>query len=169
MNQLSNDEFSWGREKMTGRKGFTLIEVLVAVVIMSILSAIAYPQLRNWVRRAGFRSEVSQLVGYLHRAKMEAIKTNSFVVIDPDPNGYTIFVDNSSGPHEAGDWIRQEGEQLLVNCRLKDGITLANNFIKKKLRFSSQPGISAGKFTLKDIFGNEMDVIVNTVGRIRVK
>jgi prepilin-type N-terminal cleavage/methylation domain-containing protein len=154
---------------MAGRKGFTLIEVMVCVVIVSILSAIVYPQLQSWVRRVGFRGEVYQLVGYLNKAKMEAVKTNSFVVVDPDPDGYTVFVDNSPVPHEAGDWVRQNCEQLLVSYRLKNGVTLANNFLKKKMRFSSHPAISAGTFTLTDIYGNTMDVIVNAVGRIRVK
>jgi prepilin-type N-terminal cleavage/methylation domain-containing protein len=155
--------------EMAGRKGFALIEILVTLVVVSILSAIAIPPLRSWCQRAGFRSEVSMLVSCLHMAKMEAIKTNSFVVIDPNPNSYTIFVDNGSGLHEAGDWIRQDGEKLLVTCHLRHGVTLTNSFTKKKARFSSRPGISAGTFTLGDIHGNRMKVIISAVGRIRVE
>ena len=157
---------------MADQKGVTLIEILVCLAILAILSAIAYPPLRSWYQRAGFRSEISSLVGCLHMAKMEAVKTNSYVVIEAHPTGYSVFVDNSSGPGEAGDWIRQAGEREIVNNRLRNGLTLATRFHHPadKVRFhGSRPGISAGRFILTDIDGRRMDVILDTIGRIRVE
>jgi prepilin-type N-terminal cleavage/methylation domain-containing protein len=165
------DEHS-GEGKMDDQNGFTLVETLVTVAIVSVLSVIALPPLRAWCQGAGFRSEVSMLVGSLHTAKMEAAKTNSFVVVAADPDGYLIFVDNSPVPGEAGDWIRQSDERLLVDCRLRNGVTLATNFsIKKdKVRFHScRPGITAGRFILTDAGGRRMDVVLSAVGRIRVE
>jgi len=155
---------------MADQKGLTLIEILVCLAIVSIVSAIAYPPLRSWYQRAGFQSEVSLLVGCLHMAKMEAVKVDSYVVIEAHPTGYSVFVDNSSGPHEAGDWIRQAGERELVNNRLRNGLTLATNFPADKARFhSSRPGIRAGRFILTDTEGKRTDVILDTIGRIRVE
>lgn len=154
---------------MANQKGFTLIEVLVSVAIVSIILAIAYPAFGSWCKRAGFRSEVSMLVGCLHAAKMEAVKTNSFVVIAADPTGYSAFVDNSPVPGETGDWMQQMGERLITRCRLKNGLNLATNFPDNKMRFSSGPGIKAGRFIFTGSDGRRTDVIVNTVGRIRVE
>jgi prepilin-type N-terminal cleavage/methylation domain-containing protein len=165
------DEYS-GEGEMADRNGFTLVETLVTLAIVSILSVIALPPMRAWCQGAGFRSEVSMLVGSLHAAKMEAVKTNSFVVVAADPAGYQVFVDNSSDPKQAGDWIRQNDERLLVDCRLRNGVTLATNFsIKKdKVRFhSSRPGITAGRFIFTDAGGRRMDVVLSAVGRIRVE
>jgi prepilin-type N-terminal cleavage/methylation domain-containing protein len=157
---------------MADQKGVTLIEILACLAILAILSAIAYPPLRSWSQRAGFQSEVSLLVGCLHMAKMEAVKTNSYVVVEAYPTGYSVFVDNSSVPKQAGDWIRQADERLLVDYRLRKGLTLATKFTAKKdkMRFhSSGPGISAGRFILTDMNGRRMDVILSTIGRIRVE
>jgi prepilin-type N-terminal cleavage/methylation domain-containing protein len=154
---------------MNDRKGFTLIEVLVSVAIVSILSAIAYPAFGSWCQRANFQSEVSKLVSSLRSAKVEALKTGAYVVIDADSTGYSVFVDNSPAPGEAGDWVRQENERQLVNCRLKNGLTLTSNFPDNKARFSCRPGLRAGRFILTDIDGHKMDVIVSMVGRIRVQ
>jgi prepilin-type N-terminal cleavage/methylation domain-containing protein len=157
---------------MADRNGFTLVEALVTLAIVSILSVIAIPPLRAWCQNAGFRSEVSMLVGCLHAAKMEAVKTDSFVVVAADPNGYSVFVDNSPAPGEAGDWIRQNDERLLVDYRLRNGVTLATSFsIKKdKVRFhGSRPGITAGRFILTNAEGRRMDVVLSTIGRIRVE
>jgi prepilin-type N-terminal cleavage/methylation domain-containing protein len=157
---------------MVDSKGFTLAELLASLAIVSILSAIALPPISGWCRGAGFRSEVTMLVGCLHAAKMEAAKTNSFVVVAADSAGYSAFVDNSSDPNQAGDWIRQDDERLLVDCRLRSGVTLATNFsIKKdKVRFHScRPGITAGRFILTDAEGRRTDVVLSPVGRIRVE
>ena len=153
---------------MDAWRGFTLIELLVVLVVLSILSTITYPAMMSWAKRAEHRMEVYNLVGWLHEAKIEAIKTNSFVVIEAKPNGYSIFMDDSEAPGEAGDWLRQPGERQLVECRFKDGLTLASNFPNDKARFSSRPGITAGRFII-DMHGSKMDVIINAVGRIRVE
>jgi prepilin-type N-terminal cleavage/methylation domain-containing protein len=154
---------------MTDRNGYTLIEVLVVVAIVSIISAIAYPAFGSWCQRASLRSEVSNLASSLRSAKIEALKTGAYVVIDADSTGYSVFVDNSPAPGEAGDWVRQENERQLVVCRLKNGLTLTSNFPDNKARFSSRPGLRAGRFILTDIDGHRTDVIVSIVGRIRVQ
>ena len=155
---------------MADQKGITLIELLVVLSILSIFSAIAYPPMRDWYQRACIRSEAAQLVGCLHMAKMEAVKVDSFVVIDANPDGYSVFVDNSSVSGETGDWIRQAGERLLVNYRLKSGITLDTNFTADKARFhGNREVIIGGRFILTDSAGRRMDVIIDTIGRIRVQ
>lgn len=154
---------------MTDCRGFTLIELIMVLVIASILSAIAYPSLIDLKQRACFQGEVSQMVAWLHRAKTEAIKTNSSVVVEPDSNGYRIFVDNSKVPKKAGDWKRENDERLLVKYKLKNGLTLINNFSKSRMRFNTGAGMKAGTFVLKDFAGNQMKIVISIIGRIRVE
>lgn len=154
---------------MADRKGFTLIEVSVVLAVLSVLSAIAYPSLISWAQKAEHRMEVSTLMGWLQRAKIEAIKTNSFVVIEATRHGYTIFLDDGNASGLAGDWVRQPGERLFVDCCLKDGMAITSNFPDNKARFSSRPGVTAGKFVVMDKEGNRMNVIISTTGRIRVQ
>ena len=149
---------------MADQKGVTLVEVLVSLAILASLTAIAYPPLRGWYRRASFQSEIFQLVGCLHMAKMAAVKADSIVVIKAKSTGYTVFVDDSH------DWKRQPGERLLVDYRLGDGLRLDSNFPSNRMRFlSSRPVIRAGRFFLTDSSGRRMDVVISSIGRIRVE
>jgi type IV pilus assembly protein PilE len=56
--------------KSTGHAGFTLIELMVTVAIVSILAAIAYPSYTNYVKRgyrAAARSQLLQADQYMKR------------------------------------------------------------------------------------------------------
>jgi len=154
---------------MAEQKGTTLVEILVVLVIVSILTAIAYPPLMRWYQGAAFRSEVSTLVSWLQRAKTEAVKTHAYVAIKAGTHGYLIFVDNSNVKKQSGDWVREVGERLLADYTLKKGYTLTTTFTKDRMRFSTRPGIKAGTFILKDLAGHSMKVIVSIIGRIRVE
>lgn len=154
---------------MNNPKGFTLTEILMTLALMSVVTALGTPTLFSFSHRTEFRAEVASLVGWLNCARIEAIKTNSDVVIEARPNGYIIFVDNSKMPGRAGDWIKQTDEKQLTHCRIKHGLTISSNFPKNKARFDGTPGVKPGRFILTDVEGNRTDVVINTVGRIRVE
>ena len=149
---------------MADQRGVTLIEILVCLAILATMSAIAYPPLRSWYQRASIQGEIFQLAGCLHMARMAAVKTNSYVVVKATPTGFSAFVDNSR------DWVRQAEERLLVDYRLRSGLTLDSNFPSDRMRFlSCRPGIRAGRFFLTDSSGRRMDVVISAIGRIRVE
>ena len=154
---------------MVDHKGLTVLELSVSLGILSALTVCAYPALADWSRKIGFRSEVASLMHCLHRAKLEAIKTNSYVVFEAKPDGYYAFVYGSSSPRSAGDWTRQPEDRQIIDCTLKKGLTLASTFPKDRMRFSGRPGISAGRFIVTDSRGSRMDVILSASGRIRVE
>jgi len=52
-----------------GRRGFTLIEVMIVVAIVAILSLIAYPNYTDYLRRGHVQEAPATLLAY--RAKME--------------------------------------------------------------------------------------------------
>ncbi|MDK9709494.1 MAG: GspH/FimT family pseudopilin [Desulforhopalus sp.] len=154
---------------MINSKGFTLSEVLMTLAIMSVVSAIGAPTLLNFSHRTEFRAEAANLVGWLNCARIEAIKTNSDVVIEANSSGYKIFVDNSRIPGRASDWSKQSDEKQLTHCQIKNGLTLSSNFPNNKARFNGTPGVKAGRFILTDAGGNRIDVVINAVGRVRVE
>ena len=63
------------------RRGFTLVETVMAIAIAGILLAIATP--RFTAMRDGYRLDTSayQLAGDLRRAQVEAVKLNQTVVV----------------------------------------------------------------------------------------
>jgi prepilin-type N-terminal cleavage/methylation domain-containing protein len=78
------------------RRGFTLVETALVVVVAGLLLAIAAP--RFTAMRNGFRLDTAaqQVAGDLRRAQVEAIKRNQTVVVAKvDASTYSItFIGN---------------------------------------------------------------------------
>jgi type IV fimbrial biogenesis protein FimT len=72
--------------------GFSLIELMFAVVVLVILGTIAAPNMYDMVLNSRVRAAASDLYGTLIAARSEAIKRNADVDIVPDTdwNGWRV-------------------------------------------------------------------------------
>lgn len=61
--------------------GFTLIELIIALTVGSILMAIAIPNFSSFVRNNRLITETNTLVGHINTARSEAIKRNRSIVL----------------------------------------------------------------------------------------
>lgn len=109
---------------MKKNKGFSIIELMVAISIAAILTAIAVPSMNIWLNSQKLIASAQQLVDALNSAKSEAISNQSDVVISfatgsGASGAYTIFIDNGTS-----DMIYGTGDQLLKRGCIKDGVTL---------------------------------------------
>lgn len=75
------------------QKGFTLVEAMVVMVIVAILSSVAFASFGNWFARNRVNGAARQLHTELHTAKMKAIAENNTYRVDFDINNnvYTIY------------------------------------------------------------------------------
>lgn len=72
-------------------RGFTLVEILTAIVVLSILAAIVGPKMVALSSRTHAETAAQQVLGDLERARMEAIKRNTSVTWrKTGPDTYTI-------------------------------------------------------------------------------
>jgi type IV fimbrial biogenesis protein FimT len=67
--------------------GFTLAELMVAVGILAILTAVATPSMRDIIDVQRARSGSSDLFTSLMRARSEAVKRNAEVTVTPTDSG----------------------------------------------------------------------------------
>jgi prepilin-type N-terminal cleavage/methylation domain-containing protein len=69
------------RDRLRSRRGFTLVETVMVVMLMGLMLAIAAP--RFTAMRNGLRIDTAayQLAGDLRRAQVEAIKLNQTVTV----------------------------------------------------------------------------------------
>lgn len=58
------------------QNGFTLTELMIVVLIVSVLSALAIPSFLQWRQNLEFRKTTRDLVSILREAKSRSIKTN---------------------------------------------------------------------------------------------
>ncbi len=77
------------------RRGFTLIEVLVVMVILGVLMLIGLPILRSFLLRSQMVAFGTQLQSTIQRARSEAVKQGFPVVVQlqPDDNRIRAYVD----------------------------------------------------------------------------
>jgi prepilin-type N-terminal cleavage/methylation domain-containing protein len=61
---------------MTRRAGFTIIETMLAVVIVSIMSLIAFPKIRSSMIKADLRGARTRVVNMLSAARITAMQGN---------------------------------------------------------------------------------------------
>lgn len=68
------------------RRGFTLIELIVTMVIMGILLSLAVNSFSNWMRKAQIERQTREMLTDLNTARTEAIfrKTRHSIVLNPD-------------------------------------------------------------------------------------
>lgn len=151
--------------------GFTLIEALVVIFLMTLISALAVPNMINWLDKAKLNGAVNNLKGSLELAKLRAIQENGPIVVNFSGNSYEIFRDNGAtvGEHDAG-------EEFLVKSSLPIGIRIdlaATTFVDsssggKRTRFKGRGTCNSGSICLINSVGMVKKIIVSSAGRIRI-
>jgi len=75
--------------------GFTLFEVIVAMVIIAILSTISFFNYRSWIPGIRLNGAARQVMGDLVAARMSSVKENASVVImQLNNHSYSVSVGN---------------------------------------------------------------------------
>lgn len=114
--------------------GFSLMELMVAVGILGILSAVGTPLVMKSIPNYRLRSAARELVADFQTAKIEAVRRNAEVVIEFSPGafaeaggigGYTMFIDDGAGGGTAGDGELNGEEIALKSVAMPRFVTLS--------------------------------------------
>lgn len=121
-----------GSDKRLSNQGFTIVELLIAMVVAGVLLSIAAPNFSDAMRNSSQIVTINDLMGGLRLARSEAIKrsTRTAICARADnqscgtdwSNGFITFVDNgaTSGTIDAGEEI------LRISPPLNEGFWILN-------------------------------------------
>lgn len=169
---------------MTKKLGFTIVELLVAMVILAVLAAIAIPGFARWLPNYRLRQAARDMFSNFQLAKLTAIRrgSNCTVTFNQPIGGqtydYVVYVDSDN------DLEYDAGEQVITKVLWTDykgvddsGLTFANNddglpsiaFRSNGLTRNNAGGFGAGTVSLVNQNNKTADVVVSSVGNIRIE
>ncbi len=164
----------------TSKKGFTLIELMITIVIVAVLLSLAGPSFIETIRNNRIQTNTDTLFTSLIVARSEALKRNQPVVLCRSSNGsacatsggweqgWLMYADESAdNTLDAGEPIISVNGALLHGLTLRTGSNFTNRVVYRQDGTSSQ----VDTFVLCDSEANltrAREVVVSNVGRPRL-
>jgi len=156
--------------------GFTLLELLITLTIVSLLMAIGVPSMRDFIKNDRLVTQINTLVGHLAYARSEAALRHQSVVVCASGTqtscstnnwsaGWIIFVDSdNNSDFSAGEDMLRVVDALSGGNSLTS--TVGSLVIYDKRGFAPD---SVGSFTLCDDRGDahKKSITISTTGRVR--
>lgn len=70
------------------QKGFTVVELMIALAIIAILSSVGVPSYKRFIEQGKFSQAYNNLYNAYRFARSEAIKTSSTMILDAKAGGW---------------------------------------------------------------------------------
>lgn len=167
---------------MQGQRGFTLIELMIAIGLTGLLLSMAVPALGLFVSNARQTGAVNDFVSSLHVARSTAITTNSRVTICPSAGGtdceagswdqgWIVFRDTNS------DQTVDVGEPIVSTAAGIEGLSIESVVFDQFMMYRPTGRVmnasvngNAGEFTVCDNRGTDHAkvMIIDLSGRPRL-
>ncbi len=169
-------------------RGFTLIEIIVVIALISILAGIGALSARNYMPIYQLREATRDMSTVLQQARAEAVRRNTPVAVVYDltagNESVAVFVDNNQN------FIFDAGDIALNNIAIDDyrnirfgnatlGLPGANfpanvggnpvvAFNNRGMSLNAAGGFGAGTIWLQNTQGRERSIVVNAAGHVRI-
>lgn len=151
--------------KPVNDEGVTLIELVVALVIIAITAGLLLPNIGAWLSNYRLSSAARDIVSTMRTAQMKAVSNNiSYRVnLDDAEIGANAYVLQYQTSH--GNWAGDEALQSLPT-----GISIsANTFPGKHAEFNPNSTSSSGGVTLTSAKGTRTITLTPATGRVRIE
>ena len=161
---------------MKKNSGFTLLELLITVALISIVTAFAIPSMTSFTQNDRLTTNINTLVGHLALARSQAVTLAQPVSVCASSdlatcssndwaNGWLVYIDaDTSGDVSTGDELLRVHEALPGNSTLSSTAGSAITFDDRGFA----PG-AVGSFSLCDDRGVEhlKSITISNTGRVR--
>ena len=163
--------------------GLTLLELLTALAVGGVLLALGVPAYRAWVADLEMRDRIEALVVTMGRARSEAIKRQTRVVLCPSDDGRVC----AAGGRWEGGWIvfadsnddgDRDADEILIAVEppSRPGITIRGNLpVSQYVSYTSyghtrmaNGALQMGTLTVCRSGSKAVEVVLANGGRVRV-
>ncbi|MBU1189478.1 MAG: GspH/FimT family pseudopilin [Gammaproteobacteria bacterium] len=159
--------------------GYTIVEIMIAIAILAILTALAMPSLQQFMARNELVGTSNALITGINLARTEAVTRSTAVAICPSTDGATcsggdwesgflVFVDdnNNSSFNGGEELIRAESGYTNPAITI-DGTGGLNNGFTFSADGIRSAVVGAGTIDLNhNVATNGIQIIVNNTGQI---
>ncbi len=160
--------------------GFTLIELMIVLLIVSVVSAIGGPIFNETIKRNRLRTQADRILTTLNLTRSEAVKRNQSVSICRSSDGVSCTGDWEDGwivftNRDGDDTVDAGVDQVIRVYRgINKGYTLSGTIAASTLTYFGDGSYAGGAGTI-NICSPDANVeqgwslMLNKVGRPRVK
>jgi len=106
--------------------GFTLIEIMIAIVIISMLLAVGVPSYQGWMRNSQVRTAAESVQNGLQLARAEAARLNTNVNFTLNGNDWSV---DASGVPAASAFYTPETGAAMKNIQQRSGMEGTRNAV----------------------------------------
>ena len=157
---------------MRKKSGFTIIELMVIIAIISILATVAIPNFFQWRPKRQLSAATKDVFAAMQYARSRALKDNVSVglLFDKANEEYTVFLDNGAGGN-AGNNTQDGDEPTVKSGRMPAGIDLVDTDIAADKVFFNSRGLlnnAGGEVELKNSLGVSKKIEVIRTGNSRI-
>ncbi len=164
--------------RATGREGFTLVELMVVLGVVSVLAAFSAPAIEEFIARSRIEGFCRTTASLVRRTRLEGIKRGRPTVlrIDTVTGVGTAFVDDN------GNSVFDDGERLIGEATLPGGLSFAapnplpavDGFPvagdEGWVSFNSDGSVAvSGAFRIADPRGNFLEIRIAPTSTAKVK
>lgn len=155
------------KRRTSSQKGFTLVELMIAIALIAILATIAAPAFLRYAINANLKSATRDITSDFLLLKERAISENVMyrIVFNVAGNNYTI-------------WERNVADTAYINPQTKTPISFGSDisfsgataaFKNPGVTFQTRGTVTAGNVALINSRGSTATIRVNITGRTYVQ
>ena len=162
---------------MNAVKGFTLTELLMVLIIISVTLAIGLPNFQSLIISSRLTSSANAMVSALQLARFEALKQQKNVIIANKngqwENGWIVFIDekNQNNQLDDGESVLANFDSLNANLAVQIPTAYKNYVYYDKYGRINSEGLDNGTFSFcsSSILGDFRSVVIALTGRVHIE